>query len=217
MEYLIIVPLILMSIIIHEVSHGFAAYLLGDDTAKRRGRLSLNPLKHIDRFGTIILPILLLVLSGGTFAFGYAKPVPLNPYNFKNFKRDTAYSAAAGPAANFIIATILAIIFRLFFARLDGSMVNAFQVVLFKAVYIGVFFNLFLGLFNLIPIPPLDGSKVLGAFLSDEAYFRYTAQEQKGMMIFMMIMVISYVFNLNLIGRILMPPVQIIMQLLLGI
>jgi Zn-dependent protease len=80
-----------------------------------------------------------------------------------------------------------------------------------------VFFNLFLGLFNLIPIPPLDGSKVLGAFLSDEAYFRYTAQEQKGMMIFMMIMVISYVFNLNLIGRILMPPVQIIMQLLLGI
>ncbi|MCD6181322.1 MAG: site-2 protease family protein [Candidatus Cloacimonetes bacterium] len=216
MEYIIIIPLIFMSIIIHEVSHGYVAYLLGDDTAKRRGRLSLNPLKHIDKFGTIILPVLLLLLSGGTFAFGYAKPVPLNPYNFKDFKRGTAYSAAAGPLANFIIAALLALLFRLFFHGLDASSVSAAQLILFKSLYIGIFFNLFLGLFNLIPIPPLDGSKVLGAFLSDEAYFRYTAQEQKGMMIFMMLMVVSYIFNLNIISRILMPPVSFIMKLLLG-
>ena len=216
MEYIIIIPLIFMSIIIHEVSHGYVAYLLGDDTAKRRGRLSLNPLKHIDKFGTIILPVLLLLLSGGTFAFGYAKPVPLNPYNFKDFKRGTAYSAAAGPLANFIIAALLALLFRLFFHGLDASSVSAAQLILFKSLYIGIFFNLFLGLFNLSPIPPLDGSKVLGAFLSDEAYFRYTAQEQKGMMIFMMLMVVSYIFNLNIISRILMPPVSFIMKLLLG-
>ena len=216
MEYIIIIPLIFMSIIIHEVSHGYVAYLLGDDTAKRRGRLSLNPLKHIDKFGTIILPVLLLLLSGGTFAFGYAKPVPLNPYNFKDFKRGTAYSAAAGPLANFIIAALLALLFRLFFHGLDANSVSAAQLILFKSLYIGIFFNLFLGLFNLIPIPPLDGSKVLGAFLSDEAYFRYTAQEQKGMMIFMMLMVVSYIFNLNIISRILMPPVSFIMKLLLG-
>ena len=216
MEYIIIIPLIFMSIIIHEVSHGYVAYLLGDDTAKRRGRLSLNPLKHIDKFGTIILPVLLLLLSGGTFAFGYAKPVPLNPYNFKDFKRGTAYSAAAGPLANFIIAALLSLLFRLFFHGLDANSVSAAQLILFKSLYIGIFFNLFLGLFNLIPIPPLDGSKVLGAFLSDEAYFRYTAQEQKGMMIFMMLMVVSYIFNLNIISRILMPPVSFIMKLLLG-
>jgi Zn-dependent protease len=218
MEYLIFIPTILMSIIIHEVSHGLAAYMLGDDTAKRQGRLTFNPIKHIDTFGTIILPILLLMTTRGGLAFGYAKPVPINPYNFKNYKKDTALTAAAGPLSNFIIAIVLSLILRLIIGSLDPYMQigTGLQTIL-KVIYNIIFINLFLGLFNLIPFPPLDGSKVLGAFLTDEMYFKYTAQEKKGMMIFMLIIFASYMFKLNIIGSIVMPPISIIMKLLTGI
>jgi len=218
MEYIIFIPVILMSIIIHEVSHGYAAYLLGDDTAKRAGRLTFNPVRHIDTFGTIILPLLLLVTTRGGLAFGYAKPVPINPYNFKNFKRDTAITAAAGPLSNFIIALILSLGLRLVLKTIDPYMqISQFQATVLRVMYNIIFINLFLGLFNLIPFPPLDGSKVLGAFLSDEMYFKYTAQERKGMMIFMLIIVASYVFNLNIIGGIIFPPLKFIMKILTGI
>ncbi|MFC1888041.1 site-2 protease family protein [Candidatus Cloacimonadota bacterium] len=218
MEYIIFIPVILMSIIIHEVSHGYAAYLLGDDTAKRQGRLTFNPINHIDTFGTIILPLLLLITTRGGLAFGYAKPVPINPYNFKNFKKDTALTAAAGPLSNFIIAFILAMALRLIIASLDPYMQisNSLQLII-KLLYNIIFINLFLGLFNLIPFPPLDGSKVLGAFLSDEMYFKYTAQEKKGMMIFMLIIFASYMFKLNIIGSIVIPPIRLIMKILTGI
>ncbi len=218
MEYIILIPAILMSIIVHEVSHGYAAYLLGDDTAKRQGRLNFNPLKHIDTFGTIILPLLLLISTRGGLAFGYAKPVPINPYNFKNYKKDTAITAAAGPLSNFIIAVILSVILRLIIGSLDPLMqIGSGQAVLLKVIYNVIFINLFLGLFNLIPFPPLDGSKVLGAFLSDEMYFKFTAQERKGMMIFMGIILASYVFRLNIIGSIIVPPLNVIMKILTGI
>jgi len=217
MEYFFLVPLILMSIIVHEVSHGFVAYLLGDDTAYRLGRLTFNPLKHIDTFGTIILPILLLVTTNGGLAFGYAKPVPLNPHNFKNYKKDIALSAAAGPVSNFIIAIILSILLRIIIGTIDPYSVNQLSAMFLRILYSVIFINLFLGLFNLIPFPPLDGSKVLGAFLSDEMYFKYTAQEKKGMMIFMLLILVSYVFNLNIIGSIILPPLQFVMKLLTGI
>ena len=218
MEYFFLVPIILMSIIIHEVSHGYAAYLLGDETAYRAGRLSFNPLKHIDRFGTIILPILLLLVTRGGLAFGYAKPVPINPYNFKDYKKHTALTAAAGPASNFIIAIVLSLLLRLIMSNIDPyTPISQVSTFFMRLLYTSIMINLLLGLFNLIPFPPLDGSKVLGAFLSDEMYFKYTAQERKGMMIFMMIILISYVFRLNIIGSIIFPPLQFIMKILTGI
>jgi len=218
MEYIIFIPAILMSIIIHEVSHGYAAFMLGDDTAKRAGRLNFNPLKHIDTFGTIILPVLLLITTRGGLAFGYAKPVPINPYNFKDYKKDTAITAAAGPLSNFMIAVVLSLILRMVINSTDPlTQLSQTQFLLLKSIYNIIFINLFLGLFNLIPFPPLDGSKVLGAFLSDEMYFKYTAQEKKGMMIFMFIILASYVFNLNLIGGVILPPIRFVMKILTGI
>ena len=218
MEYIFLVPIILMSIIIHEVSHGYAAYLLGDDTAYRAGRLSFNPIKHIDKFGTIFLPLMLLLVTRGGLAFGYAKPVPINPHNFKDYKKDTALTAAAGPASNFIIAIIFSLIFRFIMSKIDPYAPVSQTVIFFvRLLQTTIMINLLLGLFNLIPFPPLDGSKVLGAFLSDELYFKYTAQERKGMMIFMTMMLVSYVFKLNIIGSIIFPPLKFIMKILTGI
>ncbi|MCK4694666.1 MAG: site-2 protease family protein [Candidatus Cloacimonetes bacterium] len=218
MEYIILIPIILMSIIIHEVSHGYVAYLLGDDTAYRAGRLNFNPLKHIDRFGTIILPILILIVTRGGLAFGYAKPVPINPYNFRNYKKDTALTAAAGPASNFVIAIVLSFLLRLIMRNIDPyTPLSQISIFFMRSLYTSIMINLFLGLFNLIPFPPLDGSKVLGAFLSDEMYFKYTAQERKGMMIFMIIIFASYIFNLNIIGGLIFPPLKYIMKILTGL
>lgn len=150
---------LLFSAIIHEVSHGLAALKLGDKTAQIQGRLSLNPAKHLDPFGSIILPLLLAISS--LPVFGYAKPVPYNPYNLKNPKRGAALIAAAGPGSNFILAIIFALLIRAmaFFdlLALGGGMV----LVLFNII---VIINLILGFFNLIPIPPLDGSKILFYF-----------------------------------------------------
>ncbi len=210
LEYLIMAPILLFTLTIHEVSHGYVAYLLGDDTAKRAGRLTLNPLKHLDIIGLLMLFIIKI---------GWAKPVPINPYNFKDFKRDTALTAAAGPMANFILAIIFSVLFRIVI-HFSGNIFIYSHSILFKFLmkifYLTIFYNLALGLFNLIPFPPLDGSKILGGFLSDELYFKYTAQERNGMMIFMILMGASYVFNLNIIGSIIMPPLNFFMHILTG-
>ncbi len=204
-------PILLFTLTIHEVSHGYVAYLLGDDTAKRAGRLTLNPLKHLDIVGLLMLFIIKI---------GWAKPVPINPNNFKNFKRDTALTAAAGPAANFILAIVFSIFFRIVM-HYSGNIYTYNHSVLFqfliKILYLTIFYNSALGLFNLIPFPPLDGSKILGGFLSDELYFKFTAQERNGMVIFMVLMGASYIFNLNILGSIIMPPLNFLMQLLTGI
>ena len=197
-----IIVIVFYSIIIHEFSHAFAAYLLGDDSAKRAGRLSLNPMKHIDWFGTVILPLFLYFTAG--FIYGYAKPVPFNPYNFKNLKRDSGFTALAGPASNILIAILFALVYHL---------VGFIPVVKMVAFYV-IFLNLLLAFFNLIPFPPLDGSKVLGMFLTDDAYYKWTMQERKGMMFLFAIIIISNLLGLNLIGKIVLPPVQFVMALL---
>ncbi len=197
-----VIAAIFYSIILHEISHGLAASWLGDDTAQRRGRLSLNPMAHIDWFGTVILPLLLYFTAG--FVFGYAKPVPINPYNFNNYKRDTGLTAVAGPITNILIAILFALLFHILGA---ASLLAGYIVIV-------IYLNLFLALFNLIPIPPLDGSKVLGIFLSDEAYFKYTAQERTGMIVFFALILISNLLHLNIFGRFIWPVVSFLMRLL---
>jgi len=141
---------------VHEASHAFASDKLGDPTAKAMGRLTLNPLAHIDLFGTILLPIILLFSSGGAIAFGYAKPVMVNIYNFRRPSRDNFLTAIAGPVSNLLFALILSLIIR------------ALPSVSFLIILLQV--NVVLAVFNLLPIPPLDGSKVWHLILSDENY-----------------------------------------------
>lgn len=154
---LLVIPVLIVSIIVHEVSHGWAALFLGDRTALDAGRLTLNPIAHIDPVGSIVLP-LLTAWSG--FFFGYAKPVPYNPANLSNKKWGEAIVAFAGPASNFVIAIIFALVVRLFAAQ--GMPIDSLAV---QASAFVVIANLFLGLLNLIPIAPLDGSKILFSVL----------------------------------------------------
>ncbi len=208
-QILVLAPILLFSLSVHEFSHGLAAYWLGDDTAKRAGRLTLNPLSHLDIIGLIALFIIKI---------GWAKPVPINPYNFQNFKRGTAISAAAGPLSNFLLAIIFSLLLRVYMSVFNDALIvqNSVVVFIWHILFLTIFYNLALGLFNLIPIPPLDGSKILGGFLSDRIYFKYTAQEKKGMMVFMAIILISYISGFSFIGTIIMPPLNFLLKLLTG-
>ena len=145
-----------MSVVIHEISHGFMAEYFGDKTARHAGRLTLNPLKHLDLFGSIILPTL-LVLSHSSFLFGWAKPVPYNPENLSNRKWGTIWVATAGVLANFFIAIIFGLLIRF---SLGFNFPDSFYFITSTIVVT----NLVLAIFNLVPIPPLDGSKILFSF-----------------------------------------------------
>lgn len=154
---------LVMSVVIHEVSHGWMAYALGDPTAKMAGRLTLNPVPHIDPVGSIIVPLVLSLLPGG-IVFGWAKPVPYNPYNLK-VKNGPAYVALAGPASNFIIAIIFSLFIR------TGLGVDLLGVQALPILSTIVLVNIMLSLFNLIPIPPLDGSVILFSLLPIRSKF----------------------------------------------
>lgn len=176
------VAILLYTVIIHEVMHGVAAMWLGDLTAKYAGRVTANPLKHIDPWLTIGMPILMLVLTGGRFAFGSAKPVPYNPYNLKNQKWGPALVALAGPGSNIAIAVIAAILAKLITLPISAKVdiINNFYnwsvvssiiagsvgSIFYELLVIIIFWNVFLAFFNLIPIPPLDGSKLLFAVIN---------------------------------------------------
>lgn len=147
--------ILILSVVVHEVSHGYAALFLGDMTAKIAGRLTLNPIKHLDPIGSVFVPLLLSILPG-SLIFGWAKPVPYNPYNLRNRRWGELIVAAAGPASNFLIAFVFGMIIRFGLAPNE-----AFQSLSFIIVVI----NIVLGTFNLIPIPPLDGSKILFSVL----------------------------------------------------
>jgi len=156
-NFIFSIVVLILSVVIHEFSHGYTAYLLGDPTAKDEGRLTLNPFKHMDLFGSFLVPFF-TYLAGG-FIFGWAKPVPYNPYNLKNQKWGPGMVAGTGPLSNFLVAIVFGLIIR-YSADILFLPASFFQI----ATLI-VFINLILGIFNLVPIPPLDGSKVLFTFL----------------------------------------------------
>jgi len=175
--FLIIVP----SAILHEYAHGWMANQLGDPTAKYAGRLTLNPKVHIDRWGTILMPALLFLLTGGRFMFAYAKPVPFNPYNLRDQRWGPVAVALAGPGVNFILAFLFSLLLRLL----------PFGDFYFF-VSIIVFANILLGVFNLVPIPPLDGSKLLFALLPGRAHQLMSVLEQYGFFVLIFFIMFGY-------------------------
>src|SRR3989344_5032201 len=156
-SFIFSIPVLICSVIIHEVSHGAVASYIGDQTAKNSGRLTLNPLKHIDPIGTIILPIFLILTTGK--GIGWAKPVPINPYNFRDQKYGFLKVAIAGPASNLLIALLFGLLMRL------AISLNFISPAFYQAVSFIVFINILLAIFNLMPIPPLDGSHILFTLL----------------------------------------------------
>ena len=160
---------LIFSIVIHEVAHGSVANLLGDPTAKYAGRLTLNPIKHLDLFGSVLVPLFLIILRSPVL-FGWAKPVPINPYNFKDPKWDGAKVAVAGPGANILVALIFGLAIRFF--PLPASILTIFSII--------VILNLILAIFNLVPIPPLDGSHILFTFLPEiTAFISFSSNSSK--------------------------------------
>ena len=178
--------ILIFSVIVHECSHGLAALRNGDDTARIMGRLTMNPLPHIDIFGTIIIPGLLLLTSTGVI-IGWAKPVPINPYRFHNFRRGMIEVGVSGPLSNILLALFFAFLFRITGAN---SSSGSGYLLLF-----GVAINFVLAIFNLIPIPPLDGSRILGSLLPLKMEARYYRIERYGMFIIVALLLFGF-FNL---------------------
>ncbi len=178
------VIVLVFSAAVHEYMHAWMADRLDDPTARLAGRLTLNPIKHLDWFGSLFLPFMMIASNIG-FAFGWAKPVPYNPNNLRDRKYGDAKVALAGPMGNFVLAFVLAIIWR------SVSLDNVdFKFLLEIAIYI----NLLLMIFNLVPIPPLDGSKILATFLPDKLRFQYLSLEKYGF--FLVVMFIIFGFDL---------------------
>jgi Zn-dependent protease len=180
---------VLIAITFHEASHGFVANRLGDPTARLMGRLTLNPLAHIDMVGTIIMPAMLLILSNGQFVFGYAKPVPINPSNFNNPKKDMAMSAAAGPISNISLAIISALILKLLVLPLSALLPSAITTPLTLMLMQSIKWNIVLAVFNMIPVPPLDGGRVLVGLLPHRQAVSYSRIEPYGMIIVIVLIV----------------------------
>lgn len=180
-QLIIWVPGLIMGVVLHEYAHGYIAYKSGDNTAKSLGRLTLNPIAHIDLFGSILLPLLLILINSG-IVFGYAKPVPINPGYFRNYRKGLRYTSLAGPVTNLIFAFVVGLVYGLFFYiffKITNGMLmsdtfgfKAFDLV--SQIFQGaIYINIFLAILNFIPIPPLDGSKILASFLPDEAMFKF--------------------------------------------
>ncbi len=174
---IIAVPLF-MGIILHEVSHGYTAYRFGDPTAKNAGRLSLNPIRHIDPLGTVIFPAMLILLKS-PFLFGWAKPVPINPSYFEDPRKGIFWVSLAGPGANFALAAVFYILFVTLQPSTDSG--------LGTFIWFAVFINIVLGVFNLLPVPPLDGSKILATFLPGRLAGQYMQLEKYGFIILILL------------------------------
>lgn len=197
-QWIVRIPVLLFAITIHEYAHGRAALWLGDPTAKQMGRLSLNPLPHIDPFGAICLFL---------FNFGWAKPVPVNPMYFRNIRRDTVIMSLMGPLANITAAFLAGVLIRYF--------LFPWEVYLKALVYL-ILMNLGLGLFNLLPIPPLDGSHILENLLPPSAAQKYREFGRYGPMVLIGIIMLDNFAHTGIIGRILIGPMFHLAHLFAG-
>lgn len=182
MSILITFVILIFSAIVHEVAHGLMAEKLGDDTARLEGRITLNPIPHIDPMGTILLPLFMWYATQGHFWFGAAKPVPVNFNNLKNPKLGMALVSLAGPLANFVLAILFVIPIKL-------GVVNSIS---YPILITGIFINLLLGTFNLVPIPPLDGSKILVSFFSDHWAEKILRLEKYGFILVMLFVLMNW-------------------------
>lgn len=175
LELLFLLPILLVSMMAHEVMHGLVAYRLGDPTAKAHGRLTANPLSHLDPLGTLMFVMTFMV---GSFIFGWAKPVPVNPRYFRDNQKGMALVGIAGPATNLFIGVVLAALMETFQPQSE---------LLLRTLFLAFQVNIVLGLFNLVPIPPLDGSRIVGGFLPPRLYYQWAALDRYGMLFFFLI------------------------------
>ena len=202
MNAILYLPILFFSIIFHEYAHGYVACRNGDDTAYLLGRLTFNPLKHIDLAGSIIVPLFCYVM--GWPLFGWAKPVPVNPYRLNDIRNDMAKVAFAGPAANLLLVIISTLLLKLVFMFAPSS------IILAKVLVYAILINLLLALFNLMPIPPLDGSKIVARFLPQQAAIKYMSFERYGMLL-----VIILIFT-GAFSKIIIPVFYFILNLILS-
>ncbi|MRS11483.1 MAG: site-2 protease family protein [Actinobacteria bacterium] len=203
--------LLIPAIVFHEVAHGYAALWLGDTTARDAGRLSLNPLKHVDPWGTILLPLLLTWMFGA--GFGYAKPVPIDPRRFRDRRKGMFLTGIAGPASNLLMALLASMVVRV--ALLPGAAIAKWIA---AGAYLFALVNLVLMFFNLIPIPPLDGSRVLPLFLSDRAMVAYHKWERYGFVIlFGVLWLVPDIFHVDPVGAYFNATVYPLLRLMTGV
>jgi len=224
---IVMIIVLLFSVVFHEVAHGWVAYMLGDKTAYRMGRLTLNPVPHIDPIWTIMVPLMLGFMSNWQFMFGGAKPVPVNPFNFNRPKRDMAITAAAGPLSNLVLIIITIILYKVLtvtgtvegieiyfsgssmYASRDINAVDTFFIFC-------VTINSVLMVFNLIPIPPLDGSKILMGFLPYRQAEKYESLSRYGMLILIGILLIGNFTRFSVFDILIYPVINFFLGLLLG-
>jgi Zn-dependent protease len=208
LEIIIQLGVVLFAISLHESAHAWVAYKFGDPTARNLGRVTLNPIPHIDPIGTIIFPIILAVIGGPVF--GWAKPVPVNPYNFRNPRRANMIVSAAGPGSNILAAGAGVIIFLILKhgGVFSGDLAYGIKLVIFKIFLYLIILNIFLAIFNLIPIPPLDGSGIVEGMLRGEALHYYETIKPYG---FIILLVIIYAGVLDVIAR---PIISLISSIL---
>ncbi|OGW38597.1 MAG: hypothetical protein A2X58_10045 [Nitrospirae bacterium GWC2_56_14] len=213
-KIVVMAPPIIFAIVLHEVAHGWVANRLGDHTARDMGRLTLNPLSHIDLFGTILMPLLLFWATDGRMVFGYAKPVPINPYNFQDPKKGMALSSLAGPGINLVMAISFAFVLRLVLPAISQisprDAWSWFGPPLVLMCQSGVIINVVLGVLNMIPIPPLDGSRVVYWLLPDKQAALYYQLERYGFVILMLLLAF------NILGKIIGPLINPLLSILLG-
>jgi Zn-dependent protease len=212
LDQLYILPIMLFSVVIHEISHGYMALRLGDPTAKHMGRLTLNPIPHIDLVGSVLVPLFSLFVAGRVF-IAWAKPVPVNPMNFSNYKRDDILVSVVGPFSNLALALVCSIAvivlgkFGGFAVDPDPSLASEGMTFLVRMFYGGIYLNVVLAIFNLLPIPPLDGSHVLATVLPNELAEAYRRVGFLGIFVIIFLMQVPAfrsMFN-SIVGLVLLP------------